>query len=59
MHQHCVLPLHKMCVQFDHDAEAIGEIVQVSDKAVLLYNQALIHLRVSCAAVCFGNIRFS
>lgn len=34
-------------VEFDRDAEGSGETVLVSDKAVLLYNQALIHLRVS------------
>ena len=38
------------CVQFDRDAGAEPEVL-VSDKAVLLYNQALIHLRVSLVSL--------
>lgn len=33
--------------QFDRDAENSGMEVSVSDKGVLLFNQALIHMRVS------------
>ena len=34
------------CVQFDREAEGSGSEQSVSDKAVLLFNQALIHRRV-------------
>lgn len=38
-----------LLLQFDHDVDGGGGETQVvvSDKGVLLYNQALIHLRVS------------
>ncbi len=33
-------------LQFERDAESSGVDVSISDKAVLLFNQALIHMRV-------------
>lgn len=43
----CTFLQKTLCVQFDRAAESNGEVeMAVGDKGVLLYNQALIHLRV-------------
>ena len=34
-------------MQFERDAESSGIVLSVSDKGVLYFNQALIHMRVS------------
>ena len=47
-------------LQFDRDAEINGMEPSISDKAVLLFNQALIHMRVGndLASRCLQAPRF-